>query len=153
MRARPEVALRSSSPGVAARRKIVSAVLSGLAFGSLYSGALAADSAPRYPPFAIKSYLGRCLAAQAPATTLVIADCNNAADQAFGVEELDPDHRVKLHLAEQCVGAQATAADAAVRGGGRASGACRRRTPAVAHSYRGVNFARRAVARSAGAVP
>jgi hypothetical protein len=115
MRARPEVASRSSSPGIAARRKIVSAILSGLAFGSLYSGGLAADSAPRYPPFAIKSYLGRCLAAQAPATTLVIADCNNAADQAFGVEELDPDHRVKLHLAEQCVGAQATAADAAVR--------------------------------------
>ena len=115
MRARPEVALRSSLHGIAARREIVSAVLAGLAFGSLYLSALAADSGPRYPTFAIKSYLGRCLAAQAPATTLAIADCDNAADQAFGVEELDPQHRVRLHLAEQCVGAQAMAADAAVR--------------------------------------
>jgi hypothetical protein len=62
-----------------------------------------------------RAYLGRCLAAQAPATTLVIADCDNAADQAFGVEELDPDHRVRLHLAGQCVGAQAMATGAAVR--------------------------------------
>ena len=115
MRARPEVASRSSSPGIAARGKILSAVLAALAFGSLNSGALPADSASRYPIFAIKSYLGRCLATLAPATTLIIADCDNAADQAFGVEELDPDHRVRLHLAEQCVGAQAMAADAAVR--------------------------------------
>ena len=115
MRARLEVASRSSSPGIAARGKILSAVLAALAFGSLNSGALLADSASRYPIFAIKSYLGRCLATLAPATTLIIADCDNAADQAFGVEELDPDHRVRLHLAEQCVGAQAMAADAAVR--------------------------------------
>ena len=38
-------------------------------------------------------------------------------------------------------------------GGGRASGARRPRMPAMANSYRGVNFARRAVARSARAVP
>ena len=38
-------------------------------------------------------------------------------------------------------------------GGGRASGARRRRMHAVANSNRGVNFTRRAVARSAGAVP
>ena len=115
MRARLEVASRSSSPGIAARGKILSAVVAALAFGSLNSLALLADSASRYPIFAIKSYLGRCLATLAPTTTLIIADCDNAADQSFGVEELDPDHRVRLHLAEQCVGAQAMAADAAVR--------------------------------------
>ena len=38
-------------------------------------------------------------------------------------------------------------------GGGRASGARRRHMPAVANSNRGFNFARRAVARSAGEVP
>jgi hypothetical protein len=87
MCARSEVAVRSSSPaGVTARCKIVSAVLAGLAFGSLNSGALLAASAPRYPVFAIKSYLGRCLsAAQTPPTTLVIADyrCNGTFAQQW----------------------------------------------------------------------
>lgn len=115
MRARLEVALQSSSLGIATRRKVMLTVLAALAFGSLNSDALFADSAPSYPIFAIKSYLGRCLAAQTSATRLVIADCDNTADQAFGVEELDPEHRVRLHLADQCVGAQAIAADAAVR--------------------------------------
>ncbi len=114
MRARLGVTLRSSAPGVAVRGIVVFAVLAGLALGSLNSSALRAATAPHYPIFAIKSYLGRCLAAQTPATSLVIADCDNAADQAFGVEEIDPQHRVRLHLAEQCVAAQAMAADAAV---------------------------------------
>jgi hypothetical protein len=100
---------------VLARGKIIFAVLAGLAFASLNSSILPAETAPRYPIFAIKSYLGRCLAAQTTPPALVIADCDNAADQAFGVEEIDADHRVRLHLAEQCVGAQAMAADAAVR--------------------------------------
>ena len=114
MCARLQVASRSS-PTVAMRGKFLSAVLAAVVFGSLASSGLLAATAPRYPIFAIKSYLGRCLAVQTPATALVIADCDNAADQAFGVEEIDPQHRVRLHLAEQCVGAQAMAAGAAMR--------------------------------------
>jgi hypothetical protein len=114
MRCSPQAALRSSPLNVMARGKIIFAVLAGLAFASLNSSILA-ERAPGFPIFAIKSYLGRCLAAQATPPALGIADCHNAVDQAFGVEEIDADHRVRLHSAEQCVGAQAMAAGAAVR--------------------------------------
>jgi hypothetical protein len=114
MRAHPRSALRSSSRGIVACPKIVAVILVALAVSSLNSDALRAATAPRYPIFTIKSYLGRCLAWQTASPTLVIADCDNATDQAFGVEEIDADHRVRLHLAEQCVGAESMAEEAVV---------------------------------------
>jgi hypothetical protein len=66
--------LLSSLPRIAARRGSVAVVLIGVIFGTLNSSALLAATAPRYPVFAIKSYLGRCLGVQSPATTLAIAD-------------------------------------------------------------------------------
>jgi hypothetical protein len=107
--------LPASSRGIVACSKIVIVILAALAVNSVNSDALRAATAPRYPVFAIQSYLGRCLALYAPPTTLAIADCDHAADQAFGVEEVDPQHRVRLHLAGQCVGVAAMVRDASVQ--------------------------------------
>jgi hypothetical protein len=115
MCARPRPALPASSRGIVACSKIVVVILAALAVNSVNSDALRAATAPRYPVFAIQSYLARCLALYAPPTTLAIADCDHAADQAFGLEEVDPQHRVRLHLAGQCVGVAAMVRDASVK--------------------------------------
>jgi hypothetical protein len=79
---------------------------------------------PPLPLFTIKSFMGRCLnmtpAQTEPAVTgtiepaLAIADCDQSANQQFGVEELDTAHHVRLHGGGACVEAASAAEGAAV---------------------------------------
>src|SRR5262249_30727765 len=72
------------------------------------------SAAVRFPLFTIKSYMGRCLNMTPPAV-LSIADCDGSVRQRFGIEELDPMHRVRVHGgAGACIQAHAAADGAAV---------------------------------------
>jgi hypothetical protein len=88
---------------------------------------------PPLPLFKIQSYMGRCLNIAPPTVTqqgaapsigaspiggleppLVIADCVGGLGQQFGIEELGPDHRVRLHGAGACIEAASATEGAAV---------------------------------------
>jgi hypothetical protein len=82
---------------------------------AVWSQSAAQPAAAALPLFMIKSYMGRCLNMTPPVIApavgalepaLSIADCDGSVRQQFGIQELGPDHRVRLQGAGACIEAE-----------------------------------------------